>query len=122
MSTSGVPPGELSDEDLLREMRSLHRTRDDTLRHGPDHALAEHDRRTAELEREYVRRFPNREISRGEEGTDGGPDFTPEFDPAVDADFATEHSSPTFADQLSGGPEHAPEAESPHGYSGMENR
>lgn len=58
----GVAPQELTDEDLLRELSSLHRTRHDTLRHGSDDALAEHDRRTAELEAEYLRRFPRREV------------------------------------------------------------
>jgi Family of unknown function (DUF6158) len=58
----GVPPGQLTDDDLLRELASVHRTRNDTLRHGPDDALAEHDRRTAELEAEYLRRFPEREV------------------------------------------------------------
>ena len=46
----GVDPSELTDDDLIRELRSLHRTRLDTLRHGSDPALANHLRRTAELE------------------------------------------------------------------------
>jgi hypothetical protein len=58
----GVPPGALSDDDLQRELASIHRTRNDTLRHGSDDALAEHDRRMAELEAEYLRRFPEREV------------------------------------------------------------
>jgi hypothetical protein len=58
----GVPADQLSEEDLLREIESLARTRQGTLRHGSDSALAEHDRRTAELETEYLRRFPGREI------------------------------------------------------------
>ncbi|MDQ7911238.1 hypothetical protein RB614_42790 [Phytohabitans sp. ZYX-F-186] len=37
-----------------------------------------------------------------------------------DSDFAEEHSSPTFADQMSGGPEGEPEPESPKGYTGMD--
>jgi hypothetical protein len=59
---SGLEPGALTDEELLRELASLHGTRHDTLRHGSDSALANHDRRTAELEREYIRRFPQREV------------------------------------------------------------
>ncbi|MBA9003413.1 MULTISPECIES: DUF6158 family protein [Thermomonospora] len=59
----GVEPAELSEADLLRELSSLYDTRMDTLRHGSDHALAEHTRRTAELEAEYVRRHPDREVS-----------------------------------------------------------
>jgi len=62
MEPRGVPPEQLSDDDLTREIQSLARTRQDTLRHGSDAALAEHDRRTAELEAEYLRRFPDREI------------------------------------------------------------
>lgn len=61
----GVAPSHLAEEDLLRELASLHRTRHDTLRHGSDDALAEHDRRTAELESEYLRRFPEREVHPG---------------------------------------------------------
>jgi hypothetical protein len=58
----GVEPGELSDGELLRELASLHETRHDTLRHGSDAALDNHNRRTAELEAEYLRRFPSREV------------------------------------------------------------
>lgn len=58
----GIDPADLSDEDLLREMRSLHRTRLDTLRHAADAALATHLRRTAELETEYLTRHPGREV------------------------------------------------------------
>jgi Family of unknown function (DUF6158) len=62
MATHGIQAGELSDEDLFRELVSLHRTRLDTLRHAPDPALAMHLTRTAELEAEYLRRNPHREI------------------------------------------------------------
>lgn len=58
----GVDPAELADDDLFREMASLHRTRLHTLRHGPDAALATHLRRTAELETEYLTRYPGREV------------------------------------------------------------
>jgi hypothetical protein len=58
----GLEPRALTDEELLRELASVHRTRHDTFRHGSDSALAHHDRRTAELEREYIRRFPEREV------------------------------------------------------------
>ena len=60
---NGLDPRQLSDTDLFRELASLHRTRLDTLRHGSDDALARHDRRVAELEQEYRRRYPEREIS-----------------------------------------------------------
>lgn len=62
---TGVDPAELTDDDLIREMASLHRTRLDTLRHGSDAALANHLRRTAELETEYLTRHPGREVDPG---------------------------------------------------------
>ena len=58
----GVPGPDLSDEDLLRELEQLHQTRTNTLRHGSDDALENSTQRTAELEQEYVHRFPNREV------------------------------------------------------------
>ena len=58
----GIDPAGLADEDIFRELASLHRTRLDTLRHGPDAALDTHLRRTAELETEYLARHPGREI------------------------------------------------------------
>jgi hypothetical protein len=58
----GVDPADLSVEDLMRELRSLHETRHDTLRHGSADALANHNRRLVELESEYLRRFPEREV------------------------------------------------------------
>lgn len=58
----GIDPAGLADDDLLRELGSLHRTRLHTLRHGPDAALANHLRRTAELEAEYLTRHPGREV------------------------------------------------------------
>ena len=66
MATSdGVPASELSDDDLFRELASLHRTRLDTLRHAPDDALAVHLARTTELEEEYLTRWPTREVDPG---------------------------------------------------------
>ncbi|MDF5755738.1 DUF6158 family protein [Spongiactinospora sp. TRM90649] len=58
----GIDPRELPDEDLLRELRHVHETRTDTLRHGSDDALDNHTVRTRELETEYLRRYPEREI------------------------------------------------------------
>lgn len=37
-----------------------------------------------------------------------------------DGDFASEHSSPTYADESENGPEGAPEAGAPRGYAGMD--
>ena len=57
-----VPGVDLSEEDLLRELAHLHETRHTTLRHGSDDALAAHTRRTDQLETEYLRRHPEREV------------------------------------------------------------
>ncbi|MFI5936903.1 DUF6158 family protein [Actinoplanes sp. NPDC051494] len=61
-TATGIDPAGLADEDIMRELGSLHRTRLDTLRHGPDAALSTHLRRTAELETEYLARHPGREV------------------------------------------------------------
>jgi hypothetical protein len=61
----GIDPAELTEDDLLRELASLYRTRLSTLRHGPDAALANHFRRTADLETEYISRHPGREVDPG---------------------------------------------------------
>jgi hypothetical protein len=58
----GIAASELSDDDLLRELASVHRTRHQALRHRPTAALGHHDRRSHELEAEYLRRFPGREL------------------------------------------------------------
>jgi len=62
ISETGIDPAGLGDDDLFRELASLHRTRLETLRHGPEAALDNHLRRTAELETEYLARFPGREV------------------------------------------------------------
>ena len=58
----GVDPRDLSDDDLFRELESLAETRVTTLRRGSDDALERHTSRLAELEAEYLRRFPQREV------------------------------------------------------------
>ena len=62
---TGVDPARLSEDDLFRELSSLYRTRLATLRHGPDAALANHFQRTADLETEYLARYPDREVDPG---------------------------------------------------------
>lgn len=59
----GVDPANLSDEDLIREMESLGNTRAETVQHGSWAALARHTTRTHELENEYLRRYPERDIA-----------------------------------------------------------
>ena len=58
----GVPGDELGDDDLVRELEVLHRTRHETFLHGSDDALSVHTRRTEELEREWVARHPERQV------------------------------------------------------------
>jgi hypothetical protein len=57
----GIAASELEDEDLRKELGSLHRTREDTFLNGSEQSLEEHTRRMMELEEEFLRRFP-REI------------------------------------------------------------
>jgi hypothetical protein len=57
-----APLTELADEVLFEELGHLYGTRLDTLRHGSDDALANHTDRTRELEEEYRRRYPSREV------------------------------------------------------------
>lgn len=58
----GVPPEDLSDDDLLRELAILHQTRHETFLHASTQALQHHSERTRELELEYLRRHPERDI------------------------------------------------------------
>jgi hypothetical protein len=55
----GIPGRELSDAALVREVRQLHRTRHATFLEGSEDAFETHTRRMLELEREYLRRFPD---------------------------------------------------------------
>ena len=57
---TGVPAGELRDDDLERELRQMYATRGDTFFGGTDEALDTHTARMLELEAEYRRRFPER--------------------------------------------------------------
>lgn len=63
----GVDARALSTPVLLRHLRHLHRTRQDALRHAPTRALVTHLARTGELEVEYLRRFPVREMGTQQE-------------------------------------------------------
>jgi hypothetical protein len=57
-----LPASALTEDDLLRELDSLHRTRHDTFLHASTEALVTHTERTMELEDEYLRRHPERQI------------------------------------------------------------
>jgi hypothetical protein len=54
----GVPPHQLSDADLDREVTYLHTTRHETFLNGSEDALDAHTRRMLALEGEFLRRFP----------------------------------------------------------------
>jgi hypothetical protein len=60
--SAGVPASELPDDELFQDLEQLHSTRHDTLRHGSVDALDAHTKRLNELEQEYLRRFPEREV------------------------------------------------------------
>jgi len=57
------PTKELSDDEVFAELAQLYETRLETLRHGSQAALENSDRRIDELEREYLHRHPQREVS-----------------------------------------------------------
>ncbi len=59
---AGIDASTLSEEDLVREIESLHRTRSQTFFHGSNDALLAHTNRTAALEQEYLRRHPERDV------------------------------------------------------------
>lgn len=65
--------------------------------------------------RQPKRKHPDRAIGEPPPSDDDQASEPPESD-----DFAAEHTGATFADQLEGGPEHAPEPESPDGYAGQD--
>ncbi|MGW1721810.1 DUF6158 family protein [Streptomyces sp. NPDC002306] len=60
---SGVDPARLDDQQLMKELENIHRTRHDTLLHGSNDALRTHNHRMAQLEGEYLRRNPRRFVS-----------------------------------------------------------
>ncbi len=60
--SKGIPGTDLSEPDLLRELKHLHQTRSDTFLHGSADSLVTHTARMAELEDEYLRRHPEREV------------------------------------------------------------
>jgi hypothetical protein len=60
--SAGVPASELPDDELFQDLQQLHSTRHETLRHGSADALDAHTKRLNELEQEYLRRFPEREV------------------------------------------------------------
>ncbi|MFI1867946.1 DUF6158 family protein [Streptomyces jumonjinensis] len=61
----GIEPASLGEQELIKELENIHRSRHDTLLHGSPAALASHTTRMAELEEEYLRRHPDRPVSAG---------------------------------------------------------
>ncbi|HLL37299.1 MAG TPA: DUF6158 family protein [Streptomyces sp.] len=62
---TGVDPGRLDDQQLMKELETIHRTRHDTLLYGSNDALRAHNDRMAQLEGEYLRRNPRRFVAAG---------------------------------------------------------
>lgn len=62
---SGVDPARLNDQQLMKELETIHRTRHDTLLYGSSDALRAHNERMAQLEGEYLRRNPQRLVAAG---------------------------------------------------------
>ena len=65
----GRPARELSDEELERQGKSAHDTRNWVFLHGTAEQFATHTARMLELEQEYLRRHPKRTW----QGTGGAP-------------------------------------------------
>ena len=62
---TGVEPNRLGDQQLMKELETIHRTRHDTLLYGSNDALRVHNERMAQLEGEYLRRNPRRPVAPG---------------------------------------------------------
>ncbi|MCW5251904.1 MULTISPECIES: DUF6158 family protein [unclassified Streptomyces] len=62
---SGVDPARLDDQQLMKELETIHRTRHDTLLYGSNGALRAHNDRMARLEGEWLRRNPRRSVVAG---------------------------------------------------------
>jgi hypothetical protein len=58
----GVPAARLDDAELERELEHLHRTRHEVFLHGSAQALDHHTQRMADLEQEWLRRHPERQV------------------------------------------------------------
>ena len=62
---NGVDPSRLDDQQLMKELETIHRTRHDTLLYASNDALRAHNERMARLEGEYLRRNPDRTVAAG---------------------------------------------------------
>ncbi|CAM5721190.1 putative protein OS=Streptomyces fumanus OX=67302 GN=GCM10018772_59080 PE=4 SV=1 [Streptomyces fumanus] len=64
-TSTGVDPARLDDQQLMKELENIHRTRHDTLLYGSNDALRAHNERMAQLEGEWLRRNPRRPVAAG---------------------------------------------------------
>ncbi|MDQ0584402.1 hypothetical protein QF030_006580 [Streptomyces rishiriensis] len=102
MTMTGVEPERLDDQQLMKELETIHRTRHDTLLYGSNDALRAHNGRMAQLEGEYLRRNPRRFVSPGRT-RDGARER------AVEADRPGSRQAPGGSPKTSeGGPAGAP--------------
>ncbi len=62
---TGVDPSRLDDQQLMKELETIHRTRHDTLLYGTNDALRANNERMEQLEVEYLRRNPRRPVAPG---------------------------------------------------------
>jgi hypothetical protein len=62
---NGILPDRLDDQQLMKELETIHRARHDTLLYGSNDALRAHNDRMAQLEGEYLRRNPRRPVAAG---------------------------------------------------------
>ena len=95
--TIGIPAGRLSDDDLRHELLQLKKKQDDIQSDGTDAQQANHRRRTAELEAEFLERFGG-----DAPGGDARADDTSGADPAS-GDVTTTVGSETAADERPAG-------------------
>ncbi|MDL5204738.1 DUF6158 family protein [Streptomyces sp. ALI-76-A] len=65
LTTTGVDAARLDDQQLMKELETIHRTRHDTLLYASNDALRAHNERMAQLEGEYLRRNPDRPVAAG---------------------------------------------------------
>ncbi|MFE9440247.1 DUF6158 family protein [Streptomyces sp. NPDC006602] len=65
MTMTGVDAAQLDDQQLMKELETIHRTRHDTLLYASNDALRAHNDRMAQLEGEFLRRNPNRPVAAG---------------------------------------------------------
>lgn len=61
----GIDPAGLDEAQLIKELETIHRTRHETLLFGSADALDTHNSRMAQLEGEYLRRHPRRQVVAG---------------------------------------------------------